>query len=176
MGRKPKRGGKREGAGRPTEAGIVRNESIRVLVTPREKAALIKLAGGPGRVSALLRRTPRDLARWRAVADVPRHRPDLNTASTARITARLGLPLTATQDEIAAAVETMAAERDVAHHRLGEIAKYANDLDARSGPEDGGSYVHLAVARELQDIISDPHNPNERPDAADAPCPRRSHL
>jgi len=62
-------GGVREGAGRPAEAGIKREESVRVLVTPEEKAALIERAGGKGRLSALLRRAPGDLARWRDVAD-----------------------------------------------------------------------------------------------------------
>lgn len=62
-------GGAREGAGRPAEAGVARAESLRVLVTTEEKAALIELAGGRGKLSALLRRAPGDAARWREVAE-----------------------------------------------------------------------------------------------------------
>ena len=142
-----------------------------MLVTPKEKAALIKLAGGPGRVSALLRRAPRDLARWRPLTNATRRRANRGTATTeldtARVTSaldtacamrmatRLGLPATATQDEIAEAVNAMAAEKDVTCHKLGEIAKYADDLDAHGGPEDGGSYVYLAVAKALRDLVRD---------------------
>jgi len=163
--RKTKRGGQREGAGRPAETGATRRESLRVLVTRREKAALIKLAGGRGRLSALLRRAPRDLARERAAADATRRRTNRGTASAvtpaidaacaARIATRLGLPATATQDEIAAAVNAVTAERAVTRYKLDKIAKYADDLDAHGGPEDGGSYMYLAVAKSLQDILKD---------------------
>ena len=67
---KPRKGpgGTRPGAGRPAEAGVAREESLRVLVTPAEKAALVAAAGGPGRLSAMLRHAPEEAARWREVA------------------------------------------------------------------------------------------------------------
>lgn len=72
----------------------------------------------------------------------------------ARIAAPLGLPATATQDEIAEAVDMVVTERDVARRKLGQIAKYADDLDTNGGPEDSGSgsYVYLAVTKAPQNI------------------------
>ena len=144
-----------------------------MLVTRREKAALIKLAGGPGRVSALLRRAPRDLARASAAADPTRRSasqgtaptvpPAIDAAGVARIATGLGLPATATQDEIAAAVDTVVAESAVTRHKLREISRYADDLNAHGGPEDGGGYVYLAVAKSLQAILDDPISSEDDP-------------
>lgn len=46
-------------------------------------------------------------------------------------------------------------ERDALRRKLGQIAKYADDLDANGGPEDGGSYAYLAVAKALRGILED---------------------
>jgi hypothetical protein len=47
------------------------------------------------------------------------------------------------------------AARDITCRKLGQIAKYADDLDANGGPEDGGSYVYLEVAKALRNILKD---------------------
>lgn len=58
----------REGAGRPAEAGVAREERIAVPVTPAEKAALRELAAGRP-LAKILRLAPAEATRWRAVAD-----------------------------------------------------------------------------------------------------------
>lgn len=58
----------REGAGRPAEAGVAREERVAVPVTAAEKEALRALAAGRP-LAELLREAPARAARWRAVAD-----------------------------------------------------------------------------------------------------------